>query len=924
MDSRGLRIFFLLAMWLVVSPLRAEEVSVQLPWLHQFEFAAFYAAEEQGFYHDEGLDVVLHEGGPGVNPVAAVLSGRVDFALGSSGLIVDRGQGKSVVAVAALVQHSPVALLAAKTTAVKTVKDLANQPIAVDVHNQDEIEAYLLESGIDKSQIKLVTQTDATLNTLESGLIAAKVIFTTNEPFLIQDQLNKYLIFRPQATGIDFFGSVLFSSQAYLLKHPDTAEAFRAATLKGLAYALEHPDEIVQLILDKYNTQHKSRAHLLFEAEAIKTLTRTDIVEVGHMSVDRWQHVAQVYQDLGKLPLDFTLDGFLYTPAHDKTPIGLMLAVVVMGIVLALFLWLSHRLHDANQHLKIEIEERHRTEQSLAISEANYRELVDNANVIILRLAFDGTITYFNAFAEKFFGYTQAEILGKHVMDTIVPNVETGTERDLSALINQILQNPNNFQVSENENITKSGKRVWVQWSNKVLFDEQGKAVGVLSIGHDVTEKRATDLQIHQLAFFDSLTGLPNRQLMLDRLQQSIAKHHQTGLYGALLFIDLDHFKLLNDTHGHHLGDQLLIQVANRLMYCLSPGDMVARLGGDEFVMVYESLSADPRMAAMEAETRARGCLQALTKPFMLGTLPYELSASIGITLFKDNQDHISDLLKRADMAMYQVKSSGRNGIRFFDPLMQSIMDSQSELQQELRHAIESKEFFVLYQPQVDQSGKLLGVEALVRWRHATKGVLLPFVFLDVAEETGLIREIGREVLLQASHQLAAWQAQTSHKTVTVSVNISAVQFSQDDFVEQVTAILKETGANPAGLILEVTESLLLDNVETVTEKMKLLKKMGVRFSIDDFGTGYCSLIYLKYLPIDELKIDKSFMCDIVNNDNAKVIVKAFIQLAHSLGLCVVAEGVETTDQRDWLEQHQCNRLQGYLFGKPMLAEQLN
>lgn len=899
-------------------------IRVQLNWKHQYEFAAFYAALDKGFYDQLGIRVQIIEGGPGIHALEEVLGGRADVTVSTSGLVVERAKGKPVVALAALMQHSPIALLALRQPGLESVHDLAHQSIAVDDHNRDEIEAYLLASGLSRDKLNFIAQTDWTLASLHTGINAAKVVYTINETFLIRHEAQRYLLLLPRSAGIDLFGNVLATTEAHLADKESALLAFREATLQGLRYALDYPEEITDLILAQYNTQNKSREHLLYEAAQIRELTRPDLVEPGYMSEGRWRYVVDVYVGLGKIPASFSLQGFMYTPdAPVRLPVWVWLVLVSSLLALILLVWLNRYLQGYNQRLQREVVQRQQAQAALAASEATYRELVNNANVIILRIDFDGRVTYFNPFAERFFGFTQQEILGRHVVGSIVPAIETGTRRDLSAMVDVILAQPDNYQINENENMTKDGRRVWIHWINRVLFDAIGQPTGVLSIGHDISERREHEEKIHKLAFYDVLTGLPNRRLMLDRLRQAVLQHQRNGHYGALMFIDLDHFKLLNDTQGHQMGDALLTHVAERLLQTVRQGDSVARLGGDEFIVMLEDLGEDVVAAVAEAEGLAVRLLDVLGQPYDLNGLLYHLTCSIGIALFRDQQSDVDELLKRADLAMYEAKSAGRNQLRFFDPNMQVMVDVQARLLTELRQAVQQNEFFLVYQPQVDSQGRVCGVEALMRWRHPQQGELSPYHFIALLEETAMIQPVGMQLLAQACDQLAQWQQQPATADWTLSVNISVLQFQQEGFVEALAALIARSQIRAQGLVLEITESLFMQQLDAVLDKMHRLRALGVRFSIDDFGTGYSSLAYLKRLPLDELKIDRSFMTDLEHDENAQAIVQIFVQLARLLRLTVVAEGVETPQQWAFLQEMDCQLYQGYLFARPMTAQAL-
>lgn len=429
---------------------------------------------------------------------------------------------------------------------------------------------------------------------------------------------------------------------------------------------------------------------------------------------------------------------------------------------------------------------------------------------------------------------------------------------------------------------------------------------------------RESQEEIDTLAFFDQLTGLPNRTLLLDRLKQAIANGSRSGNYSALLLIDLDNFKTLNDTLGHDVGDKLLKQAAERLNACVREGDTVARSGGDEFIVILSGLSNDQTDAATASEMVVEKIRASLNEKYFLEDVSHRSTASIGITLFRGARTSADDLMKQADLAMYQSKEAGRNGISYFDPNMESALKERAGLEEDLRIGIEQQQFVLHYQAQVIENGFIVGTEALVRWQHPKRGLVRPMEFISVAEETGLILPLGDWILKTACMQLVLWSRIPKMEMITISVNVSARQFGQNDFVARVLSIIDETGANPKRLKLELTESLLVHNIEEVIEKMAALKVAGVCFSLDDFGTGYSSLAYLKRLPLDQLKIDQSFVHDILSNTNDAIICKSTIALAESMGLSVIAEGVETEEQRDMLASLGCHTYQGYWFSRPV------
>jgi diguanylate cyclase (GGDEF)-like protein/PAS domain S-box-containing protein len=438
----------------------------------------------------------------------------------------------------------------------------------------------------------------------------------------------------------------------------------------------------------------------------------------------------------------------------------------------------------------------------------------------------------------------------------------------------------------------------------------------------DITERKATEQAIEQLAFYDPLTGLPNRRLLRDRLKPALALSKRSGRKGALLYIDIDNFKTLNDTRGHDMGDLLLQQVAGRLKACVREEDTVARLGGDEFVVMLVDLNEQAVVAAAQTEVIGNKILETLGQPYHLGAHDYYTTLSIGALLFNDHEQSMDEQLKQADIAMYQAKAAGRNALRFFDPKMQDSINARIALEADLFLALAENQLELHYQPQVQHDSQIIGAEVLIRWRHPERGFISPADFIPLAEETGLISDIGQWVLETACDQLKVWESSTHTRHLQLAVNVSARQFRQTDFVEQVALILRRSAINPERLRLELTESLALDNIEDAIRKMNALSGIGVRFSMDDFGASYSPLAYLTKLPLDQLKIDLSFVHNIDLKSTEAVIVQTIIGMAKTFNMEVIAEGVETQTQCAFLEQHGCLLYQGHLFGKPMsLAE---
>lgn len=479
------------------------------------------------------------------------------------------------------------------------------------------------------------------------------------------------------------------------------------------------------------------------------------------------------------------------------------------------------------------------------------------------------------------------------------------------------LQRDNSWQ-GEIWNKRKSGE-VYPEWLNiTAVLGKNGKVTNYVGAFIDFSERKQAEKEIHHLAYYDPLCELPNRRLLIDRLQQAIAASSRTLTGGALMFIDLDNFKTLNDTRGHGVGDMLLIEVAKRLQACVREGDTLARFGGDEFVLLLKGLSQNNALAAVQAQVVAEKVVEVIGRPYIIEGCECHSSSSVGITLFANHKDKFDELLKQADTAMYEAKKSGRNTLRFFDPTMQEKLEIRASLETGMRDALLKQQFQLYYQMQVNHAGQIMGAEALLRWVHPEMGIISPLKFIPLAEETGFILPIGEWVLENACRQIKKWENDRRTCGWQLAVNVSGRQFRQANFVAQVSEIINQTGINPLCLKLELTESIVLDDIEDAIAKMQTLKQMGISFSMDDFGTGYSSLAYLTQLPINQLKIDRSFVQNIGTKASDATIIQTIIGMADNLGMEVIAEGVETQEQRDFLERNGCTLYQGYLFGRPM------
>ena len=552
-----------------------------------------------------------------------------------------------------------------------------------------------------------------------------------------------------------------------------------------------------------------------------------------------------------------------------------------------------HKLKQAEAELRI----------AAVAFEAQEGMIVTDAKATILRV---------NDAFTRITGYAAEEVIGRN------PRILQSGHQDRSfytAMWESL--NQQGAWSGEIWNKRKSGEIYPESLSITAVKDIEGNVTNYVASLTDITLSKTAAIEIQHLAFNDPLTNLPNRRFLLDRLKQELDSSTRTGRKGALLFLDLDNFKVLNDTMGHDTGDLLLKQVAERLTTCVRQCDTVARLGGDEFVVLLEELSEHLLDAAAQADAIANKILTTLCQPYRLDGHVHSSSASIGVTLIDDHKLRIEDLLKQADIAMYQAKQEGRRTVRFFDQQMQENINARVKLEEELRHALSHNELLLYYQIQTHQD-QVIGAEALVRWQHPQRGLVPPIEFIGLAEETGLILPLGSWVLETACTQLKAWQGSSLTHDFVLSINVSARQFFQAGFIDQVNAAIQRHGINPGFLKLELTESMLLHDIEDTITTMTALKEIGVRFSLDDFGTGYSSLQYLKRLPLDQLKIDQSFVRDIDVDSRDQAVVRTIIAMAQSLELDVIAEGVETEEQKQRLLSKGCTHFQGYLFGKPM------
>ncbi len=556
---------------------------------------------------------------------------------------------------------------------------------------------------------------------------------------------------------------------------------------------------------------------------------------------------------------------------------------------------------------------------SMKNADATIREhasMLDKASEAIFVMTLGGAISFWNKGAEALYGWTAARALGHRYTDLFKVSSSAYRAAHHAVLVEGEWLGELSLARADDATVHTE-----MRWTLVPADADAGTSAKILVIASDISERKNVEERVHRLAFFDPLTELPNRARLLDTLHHALLGSARSNKIGALMFCDLDNFKTLNDTRGHAAGDSLLQAVARRLERSVRATDMVARLGGDEFVILVPAEDATFIAAARRAEKIASTILELMASPVRIAGESEVVSASVGITLYSGSQETVESVLMKADAAMYQAKTAGRKTFRFFDPVMQQSMAAQLNLQLSLRNALADDEFVLYYQPQVGADGAVLGAEALIRWQCKDGRMIYPSEFIQAAEASGQIVEIGHWVLSTACKQLAHWSRLPAMTKLTLSINISALQFLEADFVTNTEAIFAATGADPHRVKLELTESLLVTDVVSTAEKMAHLKSLGVMFALDDFGTGYSSLSYLRKLPLDQLKIDTTFMRDVLTSRSDASIVRSIIALGDSLGLEVLAEGVESIGQRDFLHDAGCDAYQGFLYRPGLPAD---
>ncbi len=939
-----------------------ETVHLQLRSTHQFQFAGYYAALEKGYYKKAGLDVVIHEGSPEKTPISEVKNGNAQYGEANSELLYERLHGAPLVALAAIYQHSPSVLLARKD--ILSPSDLIGKKIMMLDQIDTDLIAMLANEGVNKNSVG-VLPSSFELQDLIDGKVDAYNAYLTNEAYFLKWQNFPFTVINPRSYGVDFYSDVLFTTEEETNSHPERVKAFRQATIDGWNYALQNPDEIIELLINKYFVE-KSRRHLNYEADAIRPFVVPDLIEIGHMNAARWQSMAETFVKAGmveKSEIPARLENFIFDPdiKFDKEKLQRYFwAALVFG---SLIIFVIVILLIAYKSVRRENKERHK------ISNALLRQSNDLAlHNQILKKVGSNTIdlhTLHTSLTELINGIEMQYPDMLCSISLLNPETRTlhhGAAPSLPEFYNEAMDGIKiGDGVGSCGTAAFRGERViikdisthsyWVKffelaqlahvrscWSQPII-NSVNNVLGTFSVYHLkptvpspnellsveqyanlvmlMIERYRDDTKIQQLAFYDPLTGLPNRRLMSERLRYGIEHSIREHKRMAVLMMDLDKFKAVNDNFGHSAGDELLIQVASRIQNRLRDVDTVARLGGDEFVILLKDISHIDDAARV-----AEFIVHDLSQTFRLVQSDnIQIGASIGISLFPDHGNNPEVLIDHADTALYHAKEGGRGRFAYFSEALTVAVRERIELETRLRRAITNQELRLYYQPQVEIfTGKIIGAEALIRWLDPENGLITPNVFIPLAEETGLIEKIGEWVVYEACRQGKIWM-DLKAPSFSIAVNVSPVQFRRSNLNELVMNALHDTGFPASRLELELTESGLMENQEKVVSVLNSLREQGIRLAIDDFGTGYSSLAYLKRFPLDVLKIDKSFIDDIPQLKDDMEITATIIAMGKILGFKVLAEGVETPEQLTFLEEKGCDIYQGYIKSKPLPAD---
>lgn len=950
---RGLLLCFLV---LGLSTAHAESlkpVTVQLKWKHQFQFAGFYAAIEKGYYREIGLDVNLREASPTLNPIDEVLGGRADYGVANAELLLYRMIGEPVTALAAIFQHSPLVIMSLSESGITTPQDLIGKRVMFpEGHYGANTLGVLLREGIDPDQ---VTQVPLSFNIqdLIDKKVDAMVGYITDKPYILEKHGISYHLINPRVYGVDFYGDTLFTREGHAIDNFEEVKQFREATLKGWRYALSHQAEIVDLIINRYQSE-RTRNELLYEARESAKLIMPELVDLGHQNPGRWEHIADTFRELHLVDGGFDKEAFVFNPEKRavtkqfKTVRKVFLAVFTAAIAFILLLgafngrlkrrvkeqtahleeanqFLVHQtneliaaeakvsdlnrdleqrvverteeLFQTNQELKEEVEKRKEKELSLQLMS----NALENSSSLVVVVDQKGIVRYANAAFREFTGQV-APVLENCKLEDLEQYFQFPSINDEDFL--GFVKTKRKIEICGHD---AGGSSHWFQTTISPIFSNDKKPTHYVLVCDDVTRFKQRQDEMERLAFFDPLTGLENRVLFKQNIRKILESAKRDKVRSALLFIDLDHFKYVNDTYGHDAGDVVLKTIANRIRTQVRESDSVARISGDEFGVLLTDVTSPNDVARI-----ATFILREAVKPVKYKENEHLVSASIGISLTPDDTILSDDLIRYADMAMYKAKRRGRNNYHFYAATTQNEIQDDVQMESDIRESIDESEFLLEYQPQVClKSNEIKALEALLRWDSSDGRVRMPEEFLAVAERSNLVFAMGQWVV-QEIEKARVTLEEAGMAGVKVSVNLSPKQFRDDSFMQVLAEVAKNRPQSIADVQIEVKEKSLFEQPEESLRKLTQLKELGYSISIDDFGVGYLSVSYLRQFPVDTIKIDKSLIGRLPTDQDAVEVTLALIALAHKLNIQVVAEGVESEDQLRFLRNNGCDMAQGY------------
>jgi diguanylate cyclase (GGDEF)-like protein/PAS domain S-box-containing protein len=938
-------------------------INVQLKWRHQFQFAGYYAAIAQGYYRQVGFDVNLREASADINPVDEVLSGRADFGIANSELMLYHLNGEPVMAIAAIIQHSPIVLMSLAASNILSPQDLIGKKVMYSqgVYGANTL-GILLNEGIKESQIESV-QLSYNIEDLIEKKVDAMVGYVTDQPFVLQERGIEYNLIDPRTYGIDFYGDVLFSHKQLVEDSPKKVERFRAATLKGWRYAIEHPDEMIDLILNQYSTL-KSRSELEYEAQETIKLIVPKLVDLGHMNPGRWEAIADTFVKLNMTTGSYEDKAFLYTLEREQAYQTLKIFFQIAGAISVVVLMFIAGLFYFNKQLKLAIAEKtmyltkanrelivytkqlkekeselfslnknlerrviSRTETinkvnhelTTEIEQRKHRELsllllskaIESSRSIVLIIDKQHVICYASTAFLNLMGLSEAE-----THDQAIQALEN--RLTLPEIPNADFS-PNSKGVveSELECIGSEGKTHWLSSSISLLWSDNQEISHYVITFEDITEHKARQNEMEKIALYDPLTGLENRVLFKRQLEKVITNVQRTQTKTALLFIDIDDFKSINDSFGHETGDYVLKAVAGRLQAHIRQNDSVARVSGDEFIILLNDLQAYD-----DASKVTHQIIDAFKKPVVEKGREIFVTVSIGISITPDDSIKDSELINNADLAMYRAKQNGRNNFQFFCIDMNVDVRQKNLIETELKAAIQSEAFYLAYLPIIDlKRSNIVGAEALLQWPFSEDELRNPNDFIPIAEETGSIIPMGHWVMQQVFKDMQKLLS-AQIKNVKIAVNISSRQLRDKHFIPNIRKLFLSHPNYIQYFEFEITENCFLDNVENIG-RLNDLRNMGFSITLDDFGTGCASLSYLQRVPVSTIKLDRPLIKELPNHQANKQLTQAAISMAHDLGIKVIAEGVETEAQEKFLASINCDMAQGFYYGSPMSVEQL-